>query len=204
MRAWTVEEARQFLGAIADDRMAFAWALLITRGLRRGELCGLTWSDVDLNGGAMQKRTTRVVVDGKAIDSEPKTDAGSRSVPLDLSIVGILRAHRATQAREKLAAGVAYIDAGHLVCDELGHPYYPDSISTWFDRKVEELGLPRIRLHDTRHTAASLMLASGVPVKVVSKMLDHASPTVTLAVYAHVMAGMAHEAGAALSASLLG
>jgi integrase len=77
-------------------------------------------------------------------------------------------------------------------------------ISTWFDKKVKALQLPRIRLHDCRHTAASLMLASGVPVKVVSEMLGHASPTITLSIYAHVMPGMAEEAGEALSASLLG
>jgi integrase len=204
MRAWTIEEARQFLGAVSGDRLEFAWALLLTRGLRRGELCGLTWPSIDLNGGAMHIRTTRVVVDGKVIDSKPKTDAGFRSIPLDPSLVAILKAHKATQAREKLAAGAAYVDAGYLVADELGRPYYPDSISTWFDQKVKELGLPRIRLHDTRHTAASLMLADGVQVKVVSEMLGHSSPTITLAIYAHVMPGMAHEAGAALSASLLG
>jgi len=80
----------------------------------------------------------------------------------------------------------------------------PDSLSTWFEAKVKAFEMPRIRLHDTRHTAASLMLASGVPVKVVSEMLGHASPTITLSIYAHVMPGMAEEAGAALSASLLG
>jgi integrase len=204
MRAWTVEEARQFLESTRDDRLAFAWSLLLTRGLRRGELCGLRWEDVDLAGGVVRINRTRVVVDGKAIDSIPKTAAGRRSIPLDPSLVTILRAHKATQGREKLVSGGAYDDAGHLLADELGLPYYPDSLSTWFERKVKALGLPRIRLHDTRHTAASLMLASGVPVNVVSEMLGHSSAATTLAIYAHVMPGQAAEAGAALSASLLG
>lgn len=101
-------------------------------------------------------------------------------------------------------AGSAYEDSGYLFADEMGRPYHPDTMSDWFDQKVKALGLPRIRLHDCRHTAASLMLSAGVPVKVVSEMLGHASPTITLAVYAHVMPGMAEEAGAALSKSLLG
>jgi integrase len=95
-------------------------------------------------------------------------------------------------------------DGGYLLADELGRPYHADTISEWFNQQVKASGLPRIRLHDCRHTAASLMLAAGVPVKVVSEMLGHASPTITLAVYAHVIPGMAEEAGAALSASLLG
>ncbi|MGO9343404.1 MAG: tyrosine-type recombinase/integrase [Acidimicrobiales bacterium] len=77
-------------------------------------------------------------------------------------------------------------------------------VSDRFERLVASAGLRRIRLHDCRHTAASLMLASGVPVKVVSELLGHSSPTITLSIYAHTLPGMAHEAGAALSASLLG
>ena len=204
MNPWDADQARAFLGATVDDRLAFAWSLLLTRGLRRGELCGLRWQDMDLTGSVMRINRTRVTVAGQAIDSSPKTAAGRRSIPLDPSLVTILRAHKATQSREKLASGGAYEDDGYLFADELGHPYYPDSLSTWFDQKVKSSGLPRIRLHDTRHTAASLMLASGVPVKVVSEMLGHASPTITLAIYAHTMPGMAEEAGAALSASLLG
>lgn len=203
MQAWTTDEARQFLEFTKDGRLAFAWTLLLTRGLRRGELCGLRWSDVGLDTGSITINHTRVTVAGKAVDGVPKTAAGRRAIPLDQSLSPILRAHKARQGREKLAAGGAYEESGYLVADELGRPYHPDSVSGWFDDRVKLSGLPRIRLHDTRHTAASLMLASNVPVKVVSEMLGHASPTITLAIYAHVMPGMAEEAGAALSASLL-
>lgn len=209
MSAWDTPTARAFLAATADDRLAAAWALLLTRGLRRGELCGLRWDAVDLepsdrDAGRIAIRRTRVVVDGKAVDSEPKTAAGIRSVPLDENLATLLRAHRARQAAEKLAAGAAYQPGGHVVADELGRPYHPDYISDRFDDLVAAAELPRIRLHDTRHTAASLMLAAGVPVKVVQEMLGHSSPTITLAIYAHTLPGMAQEAGAALSASLLG
>jgi integrase len=204
MRVWTTAEAKAFLEATAHDRLAFAWALLLTRGLRRGELCGLKWSAIDLDAGTLRIDATRTIVNGEAVPSLPKTAAGLRSISLDAHLVSLLRTLKARQAAEKLAAGPTYEDGGFLVADELGRPYRPDTISGWFDVKVKEAGLPRIRLHDCRHTSASLMLAAGVPVKVVSEMLGHASVAITLSVYAHTMPGMAEEAGAALSASLLG
>lgn len=203
MTAWTADEAKTFLRATQSDRLAFGWGLLLTRGLRRGELCGLRWDDVDLDGGALSINRTRVIVDGKPTDSLPKTAAGRRSIPLDPALVGLLRRHRAAQAAEKLAAGAEYEDSGWLVADELGHPYYPDSVSAWFDQKVKDAGLRRIRLHDCRHSVASLLLASGVPVKLVADLLGH-DPKVTLATYAHVLPGASAEATAALSARLLG
>lgn len=204
MHAWTADDARAFLAATRDDRLAFAWALLLTRGLRRGELCGLRWSAVDLDGGALRIVATRVVVDGQPVESVPNTRAGIRSIPLDCHLTALLRAQRARQAQEKLAAGPAYQDGAYLLSDELGRPYHPDTVGDWFDHACRKVGLPRIRLHDTRHTAASLMLASGTPVKVVSDLLGHASPTITLATYAHVLPGMAEEAGERLSALVLG
>jgi integrase len=204
MKSWTEDQARRFLSATKSDRLGFAWALLLTRGLRRGELCGLRWADVDLDGGVLVVNRTRVVVDGKTIDSSPKTAAGRRPVPLDSSLVGILKSHKARQARERLGAGEAYRDGDYLLSNELGAAYHPDSVSQWFDDAVKASGLPRIRLHDTRHTAASLMLAAGTPTKVVSDLLGHASPTITLAIYAHTLPGMAEEAGERLSGRLLG
>jgi integrase len=205
MASWSNEQAKTFLEYTKEDRLSFAWWLLLARGLRRGEICGLRWDDVDLDGQVIRINRTRVTVEGRVIDSVPKTEAGRRSIPLDPSLVATLRKHKSTQASESLAAGPgAYTAGGHLLADELGRPYHPDSISGWFDQKVKDSGLQRIRLHDTRHTAASLMLASGTPVKVVSDMLGHASPTITLSTYAHVLPNMAEEAGAALSARLLG
>jgi integrase len=204
MKSWTEDQARRFLVATKGDRLGFAWALLLTRGLRRGELCGLRWADVDLDGGVLTVNRTRVVVDGKTIDSSPKTAAGRRPVPLDASLVGILKSHKARQARERLSAGEAYLDGDYLLANELGGPYHPDTVSHRFDDAVTTSGLPRIRLHDSRHTAASLMLAAGTPTKVVSDLLGHASPTITLAIYAHTLPGMAQEAGERLSGRLLG
>jgi integrase len=204
MKAWSADDARKFLAGTREKRLAWAWALLLTRGLRRGELCGLQWPDVDLEGGTARIARTRILIDGKPAESVPKTSAGKRTIPLDPSLVALLRTHKTRQGREKLAAGPAYEDSGWLFADELGVPYYPDTLSEWFEREVAALKLPRIRLHDTRHTAATLLLGDRVPVKVVSELLGHASPTVTLTVYGHAIPGMAEEAAAALSASLLG
>ncbi len=165
----------------------------------------MRWSNVDLDAGVIRINETRVTVAGKPVASSPKTEEGRRSVPLDGALVAILRTHKARQASEKLAAvGGAYEDGDYLLADELGRPVHPETFSGWFQEKLDSAKLPRIRLHDTRHTAGSLMLASGVPVKVVSDLLGHSSPTITLSIYAHVLPGMAGEAGAALSASLLG
>jgi integrase len=204
MQAWTADQAAAFLQYVKDDRLAWAWSLFLTRGLRRGEVCGLRWTDVDLEAGTVRINRTRVTVNGKPVDSVPKTAAGRRSIPLDPGLVAILQAHSCRQAAEKLAAGAAYQDGGWLLSDELGRPVHPETLSGWFEERVAAAGLPRIRLHDTRHTAASLMLATGQPVKVVSEMLGHSSPTITLSIYAHVLPGMAEAAGAALSALVLG
>jgi integrase len=202
MTSWSIDEAKAFLAATADDRLAAAWALFLSRGLRRGELAGLKWTT--LKGPKLEIALTRVVVDGKAEESKPKTAAGLRSVTLDDDLLSLLRAHRARQAAEKLAAGTSYEDGGWIFADELGRPYHPDYFSTRFERLVAAHGLRSIRLHDLRHTTASLMLASGEPVKVVSELLGHANVSVTLSTYAHTMPGMAEDAGAKLTSRLLG
>ena len=164
----------------------------------------MRWDDVDLDARIWRVTQTRIVVDGTPMTSLPKTNAGRRSIPLDDRLVALLRTHKARQAAEKLAAGTAYEDEGWLVADELGRPCHPQSLTSWFKEKSAAAGLPNIRLHDTRHSAASLMLAAGVAVKVVQEMLGHASPTITLSIYAHVIPGMAEDAGATLSEALLG
>jgi integrase len=202
MRTWTLEQAREFLEFTANDRAAVAWALLLSRPLRRGEVAGLRWDAIDFVGGTFQIVRTRIAVDGKTIDSTPKTGAGRRLVPIDASLVALLRAHEARQKAERLRAGSAWAGEGHVLADEMGNAYHADYLSDRFDTLVEKSGLPRIRLHDTRHTACSLMLASGVPVKVVQELAGHSSPQITLSLYAHVTPSMGREAGEQLSASL--
>ena len=202
--AWTKEEARTFLASVADDRLVAAWTLLLTRGLRRGELAGLRWDAIDLDGHSLSITRTRVLVDGKPVDSEPKTDSGVRPIPLDDRLVTGLRSHRARQGQERWAAREAWSEGGFVFTDELGAPLHPEYFSTRFETLANRAGVKRVRLHDLRHTAASIMLADGVPVKVVAELLGHSSTDITLRVYQHVMPGMSEAAGEQLSDALLG
>ena len=204
MRFWTATEARAFLEATRDDRLGFAWALALATGLRRGELCGLTWGAIDLEARTLRVERTLVVVDGKVAVSSAKTQAGRRTVPLGEEVVALLRTLRRRQTEERLRAGGAYAEGGALLADELGRPYAPDAVAKKFAEAVRAAGLPRIRFHDLRHSSATLMLAAGTPVRVVSEVLGHANVMVTLQTYGHVVPGMAEQATSALSASLMG
>lgn len=201
---WSEKDARAFLAATSGDRLAVLWALALTRGLRRGELAGLRWDAIDLEAGTLQVTRTLVMVDGHVQESTPKSAAGRRSVPLDSALVSLLTAHRKAQSAERLRVGLGKDERGWVFTNELGERLSPDWISGRFDYLVKTAKLPKIRLHDTRHTAASLMIAAGVPAKVVQEMLGHSHVSITLALYAHVTPTMGRDAGAALSASLLG
>jgi integrase len=203
--AWSPEESRAFLRSVENDRLRAAWWVLLGRGLRRGELLGLSWKDVDLRGGSLQIVTTRVVVGGEVVSSIPKTNAGRRSIPLDAHLVTVLKAHKARQAAEQLAAvGGTWEDSGFVFVDELGHPLRPETLSRAFTGLVTKAGLRTIRLHDLRHSCASLLLAGGEPVKVVSELLGHSHPMVTLGIYQHVLPTMGADAGERLTGLLTG
>ncbi|WP_433781594.1 tyrosine-type recombinase/integrase [Actinomycetospora sp. CA-101289] len=200
---WTTEQAQRFLRATATDRLFAAWALLLARGPRRGEIAGLRWSDVDLDRGTATIRHTRVSIGGRVVDSTPKTKAGGRTLSLDPGLVAVLRRHRTAQLADRMAAGPAWTNDADLVFTrEDGQPYHPEHFSDRFDRLCAAADVPRIRLHDTRHTAASLMLAAKTPVKIVQEMLGHASPTITQTIYAHTIEGMGEAAGTQHSAAL--
>jgi integrase len=205
MSTWTSEQSREFLEHAGTDPLFAAWALFLCRGLRRGEVAGLRWEDLDLDLGRMRIVHTRVVgADNKALPSTPKTDQGRRNIPLDGQLVRTLQKHQVHQKEQRLAVGESWGATGYVFVNELGEPFHPDHFSARFQTIAEDLGLPKIRLHDARHTAASLMLANGTPTKVAQEILGHARPSITQDMYQHVMPGMAEEAGEALSASLLG
>lgn len=200
--AWTADEARQFLASVSDDRLRAAWWLLLGRGLRRGELLGLKWSAVDLDAHVIRVIETVVTVDAKLTPSTPKTAAGRRAIALDPGLVAELRRHRTRQTEERLRAGEAWHDTGYVFVDELGEPIRPETLSRTFSRLARSAQLRPIRLHDLRHCAASLMLASGESPKVVAEILGHSSPVINQVVYQHLMPGMAEAAGERLSALL--
>ena len=162
--------------------------------MRRGELLGLRWQDLDLEAGRASIRQTVILLGNKPALSEPKTERGRRLVSLDPVTAACLKGRRATQHRERLAAGALWVDSGLVFTWEDGSMLSPDLLSDWFDRHVQAAGLPRIRLHDLRHTYASLALLAGVPAKVVGERLGHASIAITLDTYSHVAPQMHEQA----------
>lgn len=194
MRVWSAEEARHFLAAVADDRLCALWALLLTTGLRRGEVLGLRWEDVDVKRRRLAVRQTVVAIGYDVDISEPKTMAGRRSVSLDPTTVAALKTHRRRQSEERLRAGPAQDESGLVFTTEDGSMIHPDRISKVFAQLIEQHKLPTIRLHDLRHTAATLALTAGVHPKVVQERLGHANITITLDTYSHVVQGLQDDA----------
>lgn len=191
---WTDEESATFLAETAGDRLYACWLMLLTLGPRRGELAGLRWENVDLDAGRARLIHTRVTVQGTVTTSGPKTNAGRRSVPLGDDLVAVLRSHKVHQSEERLRAGAAWGDSGYVFVDELGRPYSPEYLTKRFRRLATGAGLRPVRLHGGRHTAATGMLADGTPTKVAQEILGHSSPAITMALYQHVVPGMADEA----------
>lgn len=202
-RTWSGAELRAFLEHVEGDRLHAAWVLAASTGMRRGEVLGLRWSDVDLEAGRVSITQTVIAVGYKVSFSTPKTDNGRRSVALDPAVVNALRAHRVRQAEERLAAAT-YADLDLVFARPDGSPLHPDNFSQSFDNHVRAVGLPRIRLHDLRHTHATLALQAGVHPLVVSKRLGHGSVTVTLDVYSHAIPEMQEEAAARVAAVVWG
>ncbi len=212
MRYWTAEQLRAFLDrrAAGQDELHVAWTLLAMTGMRRGEALALRWSDVDLDAGRLAVRRAAVLVQTKGQGEEvviDKPKSGKpRTVDLDPTTVATLRAHKAAQGT--LALSLAREDA-YVLADLQGRVRHPERFSRRWVAAVKAAqadleDLPAIRLHDTRHTHATILLGAGTPVKVVSERLGHASATMTLGVYAHVMPGMQREAADKLAALVYG
>lgn len=204
MTVWTPVELKRFLGLVDGHHHGALIRLAAMTGLRRAELCGLRWSDVDLDAGTLVVRQTITTVDHVPTVGAPKTARSRRTLDLDAGTVARLRAHRTAQLEQRMLMGAGWTDHGLVFAMPDGSPWNPDVITRRFSLLVEKAGLPRIRFHDLRHTHASHLLAAGVNVKVVSERLGHASVAFTLDVYAHVMPGQQADAAAAVAAMVDG
>ncbi len=216
-RSLTAEQARALLSAAKGDRLEVAYLLALTLGLRRGELLGLAWADVDTDAATIQVRQQVTVrkspqgVDGKRSGptflelSQLKTGSkGRRTLELTPELVDALRSQWARQAAEHLLVGEGWFDSGLVFTTPVGTPIEPGSFSHAFTAMAESAGLGRWHLHETRHSAASLMLAMGTRLEVVSRILGHSSVTITMDTYGHLLGGENRAAAAAMCGVLLG
>lgn len=203
MRTWTAEQARVFLAATADDELAAFWRLALYTGMRRGELLALRWADVDFERGTLSVRRTLTRGESGLVFGEPKSSAGRRSVAIPEPVVATLRTHRARQAERRLKAGPAWQDHDLVFERGDGTVLHPNVVTHTFPRLARRHGLPVIRLHDLRHTAATLMLANGEHPRIVQERLGHSDVSMTLNRYSHVTESMQRDAADRL-ARLLG
>ena len=204
LRVWSPAELLHFLGRADGHRLHAAFFLSANTGMRRGEVLGVRWSDVDLDRARLSVQQAIVNVAYRLEISSVKTAAGRRTIDLDPRTIAVLRSWRKQQLEERMLAGLRPDPTGLVFAQPDGSPIHPDYFSQSFDRLVARSGLPRIRLHDLRHTHATILLITGTPVKVVSERLGHTNPAFTQTVYQHVIPGMQADAALAFSRAVFG
>lgn len=214
VRPWEPSELGRFLDHAGSDELGPLFELAAATGLRRGEACGLRWRDVDLERGVLVVRQQIVTLSGHEEPcpvcssvhrgialGRPKTASGEdRAVELDSVVVGALMALRLAQDVQRAEWSDAYSDHDLVFAREDGTPLRPDHVTKRFNELAAELGLPKVRLHDLRHGWASLLLASGTDIALVSKLLGHSSISITSDTYSHLLAGVGRDAANRASA----
>lgn len=193
MSTWTVGELKQFLRSVEGHRLYAAFVVLATTGMRRGEVLGLQRVDVDIARAEVSVRRTVGVVDGRIDIGPPKSASSRRLVALDTTTTEVLTDHLEHRA------GPVWVFPG-----EGDGPLNPASLSNTFDRLVARVGVPRIRLHDLRHTYATIALRAGVHPAIVSERLGHSSIAVTIDLYSHAVPGLQREAAGVVGDLILG
>lgn len=184
--AWTASELRRFLDRVAGDRLYALWRTAATTGMRRGELAGVTWRALDLDGARLAIEQQLVPTRGGVTFGPPKSARSRRTVALDAETVDALREHRETQLLERDFAGPAYVDLDLVFADALGGPIHPQRLTEWFAEHRKAADIPTGSLHTLRHTAATLALTAGVPVHIVAARLGD-DPKQILTTYAHLL-----------------
>jgi integrase len=198
MHTYTPDEIGLVLRAADKDRNGHLWYLALS-GLRRGEIAGAKWSDIDFDAGTITIARNRVQVGAATVvENEPKTQSSRRTLPLDDGLVGVLKRASARYAQEKLALGTAHADSGYVACNEAGEPYTPGALTNMWHRMTTAAGVRPIRLHDARHSCGTALHLRGVPMAVIAKWLGHADASITARIYAHSQDDALRAAGATL------
>ncbi|MDP9459310.1 MAG: site-specific integrase [Actinomycetota bacterium] len=201
----TGQESRRVLDAARGHRNAARWSVALALGLRQGEALGLTWDAVDLDVGTLTVRQALQRQPGKGlVFVQPKSRAGRRTVALPGPLRNALRAHRTAQLAERVAAGSVWRDNDLVFCQENGAPIDPRSDHRAWRSLLAEAGVRPARLHDARHTAATLLLQQGVPARVAMEILGHSQISLTLGTYSHVAPELAKDAARRMGEALWG
>jgi integrase len=194
------EQARALIQSAHTDRLEALFVLAVTTGMRQGELLGLKWQDVDLETGILQVRRTLSTATGRGFSfNAPKTAKGRRSIKLPASAISSLRRHREAQQQESDKITGLWEDHGLVFTTHVGTPMTrQDLITRYFKPLLQRAKLPNIRFHDLRHTCATLLLGRGVHAKLVQELLGHATISVTLDTYSHVLPSMTDQTATAM------
>lgn len=205
VRPLTAQEARQVLLAAQDRRNSARWSVALALGLRQGEALGLPWKTVDLDAGRLSVRQALQRQPGRGlVIVMPKSKAGRRTIALPAPLVEALRAHRAAQLQERLQAGPLWEEHGLVFCQPNGRPIDPRSDHRQWQALLARAGVRAARLHDARHTAATLLLQQGVSARVAMDILGHSQISLTLGTYSHVAPEVADDAARRMGEALWG
>jgi integrase len=199
---WLPRDTGIFLDYAARHRLSALFEVLASTGMRRGEACGLPWTDVDLSAAELHVTTARVQVGWQPVEDEPKSESGKRVIALDKGTVAALRAHRKRQLAARLAWADAWTESGKVFTMENGSALHPAAVTLLFERLAFAAGLPPVGLHSLRHGAATYALAAGVDVKLVQDRLGHSTSTLTRDIYTSVLPDVARAAAEAAAAMI--
>lgn len=184
----TPEQASRLVKKMKGHRLEGILTLALATGMREGELIGLRWSEVDLEKGILRVARTVTYVTGYGfVEGEPKTPKSKRPIVLPQFVIDMLKRHRVSQLETRLAFGSTWVDRNLVFPDNDGDYVIGETLVRRFRRLLKEADLPRIRFHDLRHSAATLLLSMGVEMKVVQELLGHSSISITADIYGHVL-----------------
>lgn len=199
---YNTDEVAKLLHCAKGTAMELPLMLDLETGLRRGELLALKWSDIDWEARTLTVERNLVCINGEHQFGSPKTKSGNRKLLLSESLIEKLRQHRVRQNEIRLQLGSTYQNNDLVCCRDDGSPYNTGSFSHKFANFLKKHGLKHIRLHDIRHTNATLMLENGIPAKIASERLGHSGIAITLDTYSHVSPKMQKEAVEKLSSDI--
>ncbi|NKR11220.1 MULTISPECIES: tyrosine-type recombinase/integrase [Paenarthrobacter] len=194
VQAWEPAQVGHFLDVAATHRLGALFELAMFTGMRRGELVGLRWEDIDLPARTLNVRNNRVQAEGRVVDKGTKTDAGKRVIDLDDRAAGALIGWQIQQKQEQEAAQEAYSPSGYVFTMEDGRPLKPQYATRLFEALRTKAGLPKLTFKGQRHEHASLMIAADVDIAVVSKRLGHSSISITSDIYGHLIGSASRKA----------